>query len=123
MRKVAFITGASGDIGAAAARQLAADGFAVALGFNSNEKAANELSAELKSQGFEALAVGCDITDSGSITSAVSLIEKELGDISVLVNNAGIASIGLYTDLDYSELSKIINTDLLSKFRRTFIRI
>lgn len=113
MRKVAFITGASGDIGAAAARQLAADGFAVALGFNSNEKAGNELSAELKSQGFEALAVGCDITDSGSITSAVSLIEKELGDISVLVNNAGIASIGLYTDLDYSELSKIINTDLL----------
>ena len=91
MRKVAFITGASGDIGSAAATQLAKDGFAVALGFNSNESSANELSAQLKSQGYEALAVGCDITDSGSIASAVSLIEKELGEISLLVNNSVLA--------------------------------
>lgn len=113
MRKVAFITGASGDIGSAAARQLAKDGYAVALGFNSNESSANELSAQLKSQGYEALAVGCDITDSGSISSAVSIIKKELGEISLLVNNAGIASIGLFTDLTDKELINIINTDLV----------
>ncbi len=113
MRKVAFITGASGGIGGAAARQLAKDGYAVALGFNNNEKAANELSAELKTQDSEAIAVACDITDCASITSALSLIEKELGEVNVLVNNAGIASIGLYTDLDYAALSNIISTDLL----------
>ena len=48
MRQVAFITGASGDIGRAIAVQLAKDGYAVALGFNNNEKAANSLSAQLK---------------------------------------------------------------------------
>ena len=113
MRKVAFITGASGGIGSACARQLAKDGYAVALGFSSNELAANALSAELKSQGFEALAVQCDITDSGSIASAVSLIEKDLGAVSLLVNNAGIANISLFTDNSYDDLRKMLDTDLL----------
>ena len=113
MRKVAFITGASGGIGSACARALAKDGYAVALGFSSNESAANELSAELKSQGFDALAVQCDITDSGSIASAVSLIEKDLGMISVLVNNAGIANISLFTDNSYNDLRRMLDTDLL----------
>ena len=113
MRKVAFITGASGGIGSACARQLAKDGYAVALGFSSNEAAANALSAELKSQGFEALAVQCDITDSGSITSAVSLIEKDLGAVSLLVNNAGIANISLFTDNSYDDLKRMLDTDLL----------
>lgn len=113
MRKVAFITGASGGIGSACARQLAKDGYAVALGFSSNEAAANDLSAELKSQGFEALAVQCDITDSGSITSAVSLIEKDLGAVSLLVNNAGIANISLFTDNSYDDLKRMLDTDLL----------
>ena len=113
MRKVAFITGASGGIGSACARTLAKDGYAVAIGFSSNESAANELSAELKSQGFDALAVQCDITDSGSIASAVSLIEKDLGIISVLVNNAGIANISLFTDNSYNDLRRMLDTDLL----------
>ena len=70
MRKVAFITGASGDIGSEISRILAKQGYAAALGFNTNESAANELSAELKAQGCEAIAVKCDITDSASIASA-----------------------------------------------------
>lgn len=113
MRNVAFITGASGGIGSACARALAKDGYAVALGFSSNESAANVLSAELKSQGFEALAVQCDITDSGSITSAVSLIEKDLGAVSLLVNNAGIANISLFTDNSFDDLRRMLDTDLL----------
>ncbi len=113
MRKVAFITGASGDIGSAAARQLAKDGYAVALGFNTNESAANELSAELKSQGFEAIAVGCDITDSGSITSALSLIKKELGEVALLVNNAGISKICLFTSNSCEDITRMINTNLI----------
>ncbi len=113
MRKVAFITGASGDIGSAAARQLAKDGYAVALGFNSDEKTANELSSELKTQGSEAIAVKCDITDSGSITSAVSFIKKELGKIDLLVNNAGISKICLFTSNSYEDINKMINANLI----------
>lgn len=113
MRKVAFITGAGGGIGSACARQLAKDGYAVALGFSSSRAAAENLSAELRSQGSESIAVQCDITDSGSIASAVSLIEKELGTISVLVNNAGIANISLFTDNSYDDLRRMLDTDLL----------
>lgn len=113
MKKVAFVTGASGGIGSAAARQLAKDGYSVAVGFNSDEAAANELSAQIKQSGSEAITVCCDISEPASITAAVSLISKELGSISLLVNNAGIADIRLFTDNSYEDIRKMINTDLV----------
>ncbi len=113
MKKVAFVTGASGGIGSAVARQLAKDGFSVAIGFNSNEAEANALSAELKGMGHDAIAVACDISQQAEITAAVSLINKELGCIELLVNNAGIADIRLFTDNSFEDIRTMINTDLI----------
>ena len=113
MGKVAFITGASGDIGRAVSMQLAKDGFSVALGFNSNKNSACELSQRLNSDCTKAIAVECDITNSVSISNALEQIKKELGSVELLVNNAGTADIRLFTDNSYRDLSKMINTDLL----------
>ena len=113
MKKVAFVTGASGDIGRACAIQLANDGYSVAVGFNSDEASANELSAQLKGCGHEAITVACDVCSDPGITAAVSLICKELGSIDVLVNNAGIADIRLFTDNSFEDIQRMINTDLI----------
>ena len=113
MKKVAFVTGASGDIGRACAIQLANDGYSVAVGFNSDEASANELSAQLKGCGHEAITVACDVCSGPGITAAVSLICKELGSIDVLVNNAGIADIRLFTDNSFEDIQRMINTDLI----------
>lgn len=113
MRKVAFITGASGDIGGAVAMQLAKDGFAVAIGYNENKLAADKLLERIKAHGREVCAVRCDITDSDCIKSAVEHTSKQLGNISVLVNNAGIAKIGLFTDNSFEDLSKLLHANLL----------
>ena len=113
MKKVALVTGASGDIGSAVAKQLAADGYSVALGYCANKAAADELSAQLRSDGHEAITAACDIADAASITAAVSLVTKELGAVSLLVNNAGIADIRLFTDNSYEDIQRMINTDLV----------
>ena len=113
MGKVAFVTGASGDIGKAVSIQLSKDGYSVALGFNNNKSSAFELSDKLNSQGIKAIAVKCDITDKLSISSAIEQIKKELGSVDLLVNNAGSADIRLFTDNSFEDLSNIINTDLL----------
>lgn len=113
MRKVAFVTGASGDIGGAIAAQLAKDGFAVAIGYSSNEKAATELSAKLNEAGYKTVAMRCDITDNGSISSALGVIRDQLGEVTLLVNNAGIANISLFTDNSFEQLKKMLDTDLL----------
>jgi NAD(P)-dependent dehydrogenase (short-subunit alcohol dehydrogenase family) len=83
--RVALVTGGSRGIGAAVARRLAREGLRVAvLG-----RARDELEAVAREVG--GLAVVADVTDAGAVASAVVEVERGLGPVDVLVNNAGIA--------------------------------
>jgi 2-hydroxycyclohexanecarboxyl-CoA dehydrogenase len=81
--KIALVTGGASGIGAATARRLAAEGARVAIG-DLNEDGAREVAGEL--DGF---ACALDVRDTPSVYAAVSAVVDELGDIDVLVNNAG----------------------------------
>ena len=88
--QVAVITGASGGIGAAIARQLAAAGAAVCLAARRKgriESLAGELS---RAHGVPTLAVVSDVTDRASVKACVREAEAALGPVSVLVSNAGV---------------------------------
>ena len=87
---VALITGASRGIGAAIARRLARDGFAVAINYASNTAEADALVAELTQAGASAIAVKADVSSAEDVRSLFSTVEQQLGKIDVLVNNAGI---------------------------------
>jgi 3-oxoacyl-[acyl-carrier protein] reductase len=87
---VALITGASRGIGAAIARRLAHDGFAVAINYASNTAEADALVAELTQAGASAIAVKADVSSAEDVRSLFSTVEQKLGKIDVLVNNAGI---------------------------------
>lgn len=113
MKKTAFVTGAGGDIGGAAARRLAAEGYSVALGYCSSKEKAEQLADELCSRGCDAFAIKCDVSDSKSMSAAAELIKQRFGSLTLLVNNAGIASFGLFTDSSYEDISSMISTDLL----------
>ncbi len=88
--KVALITGASRGIGAALARRLADDGFAVAINYSSSAKEADALAAELTQSGVSAIAVQADIAKADQVQALFNAVEQRLGNIDVLVNNAGI---------------------------------
>ena len=87
--RVAIITGSAQGIGRAIAERLAAEGAKVAIA-DIQEEAARKTAAEIKASGGIALAVKLDVTNLDSASSAVAAaVERELGPIAILVNNAG----------------------------------
>ncbi|HEV3425583.1 MAG TPA: SDR family oxidoreductase [Paraburkholderia sp.] len=88
--QVAIVTGASRGIGAAVARRLASDGFAVAINYASSSKEADALVAELKAGGARAIAVKADVSKADEVRRMFETTEAQLGKVDVLVNNAGV---------------------------------
>ena len=88
--QVAIVTGASRGIGAAIARRLASDGFAVVVNYAASSKEADALVAELKADGAAAIAVKADVSNADDVRRMFEATEQQLGKVDVLVNNAGI---------------------------------
>ena len=88
--KVALVTGASKGIGASIAKELAANGAAVAVNYSTSPDGANKVVAEIKAAGGKAIAVQGSVADTDAIGPLVATVARELGPISILVNNAGI---------------------------------
>ena len=99
MEKVALVTGASRGIGRAAAYQLARDGCAVCVNYYERKDKADELVALLRSEGRKAVAVQADVSKRGEVNAMVERCERELGPVTLLVNNAGVAGQALFQDV------------------------
>ena len=89
MKPVMIITGGSQGIGAAVARLGAASGYAVALTYQSNRALADQVVADIKTDGGTAIAVQAEMADEAAILSLFTTVDRELGPVTVLVNNAG----------------------------------
>lgn len=114
--KVAWVTGASRGIGEAMARRLAADGARVAL--SARDRAACErIALEIGRAEGEAIALSCDVTIPGSVSSAVAEIVARWGRIEILVNNAGAGGPTPLEDRDDERWDTILATNLTAVFR------
>ncbi|MCR5271825.1 MAG: SDR family NAD(P)-dependent oxidoreductase [Lachnospiraceae bacterium] len=116
-RKTAVITGASRGIGAACAKVLASHGYDLILNCISNEKMLNELSDDLKNRyGVQILIVCGDVSDYSFVERMFEEISAFTDTIDVLINNAGIAHLGLLSDMSIEEWNRLISTNLTSVF-------
>jgi 3-oxoacyl-[acyl-carrier protein] reductase len=115
---VALVTGASKGIGAAIARALAADGWAVAVNYRSDEAGAKATVDAIEAAGGTAKAFHADVAN-GDSKALLKAIEAELGPVLALVNNAGVARDGLAVQLTDDDWDTVIATNLSPAFRLT----
>ena len=92
-KQVAIVTGAARGIGAAVARRLAADGFAVVINYASSSAEADALVETLERAGHTAIAVKADVSKAEDVRQMFDVTEQKLGKVDVLVNNAGIMKV------------------------------
>ncbi len=113
--RVAFITGASGGLGAQFARTLARAGAAVVLAARRTEKL-KELRAQIESEGGDAHVVQLDVTDVDSIKSAVAHAETEVGSIDILINNSGVSTTQRLVDVTEDDYDYVMGTNTRGAF-------
>lgn len=111
--KVAFVTGGAKGIGEAIVKRLLSDGYKVAFTYNNSEEKAQKLCAD---SGADCKAFKLDITDSNAVKTVVDDIEKNFGEIAVLVNNAGVAEQSLFTYITDEMWHRMIETNLSGAF-------
>ena len=88
--KIALVTGGAQRVGKAIVRDLAANGWAVAVHFNRSHQAAEDLVAEIRSAGGQAVALGADLGDEAAVSRLVPEAAAALGPPTLLVNNASV---------------------------------
>ncbi len=113
--RVAFITGASGGLGAQFARTLAGAGAAVVLASRRVEKL-KELRAQIDGEGGDAHVMELDVTDQDSIRSAVAHAETEVGSIDILINNSGVSTTQRIQDVDEDNFDFVFDTNVKGAF-------
>jgi NAD(P)-dependent dehydrogenase (short-subunit alcohol dehydrogenase family) len=109
--KVALVTGASSGLGVHFARTLAGAGASVAIAARRADRLAS-LQAELQAAGGKAAAVELDVQSAESISAAFDAVEKALGPIDIVVNNAGISIVKPALDMPVEDWDAVVNTNL-----------
>src|ERR1700678_1227121 len=117
-QRIAIVTGAARGIGAGTAKRLAADGFAVAV-LDLNEADGAETVAEIEKAGGKAIAVGADVSNAEQVAAAVDKVVAELGEPTVLINNAGVTRDNLIFKMSENDWDTVMNVHLRGAFLMT----
>lgn len=115
--KTILITGASRGIGAATALLAAKRGYSVCINYRENAAAADSLVQEIKSKGGKAVAIQADVAREPEVLSLFTKVDKALGPLNALVNNAGIVEQQMRVDqMNSDRLQRIFTTNVTGTF-------
>jgi len=114
--KVALVTGASRGIGAAIAMELGRQG-ALVVGTSTSQAGADAIGQQLAAAGVKGTGIPLNVNNGPQVESAIAAIQKQSGDIAILVNNAGVTRDNLLVRMKDEEWDEIMTTDLKSVYR------
>ena len=122
--KVAFVTGGSGAVGGAIVRVLAREGCRVAYSFHNHPDKARELDEELAGRKGVVRSYPLDVLDGAASTALAVRIEQDLGPVSVLVNNAGLAQVMPFALIEEKDWDRVMNVNVKGMFlvTKAFVR-
>src|ERR1700719_2682725 len=116
MKKIAIVTGASRGIGRAVAKRLARDGFVVVVNYLSNAAEAEEVVAELKGIGGDAVAIQADVSSPADVERLFNETSTKFGSVDVVVHNSGIMPLSPIGKNNFDLFDKVISTNLRGAF-------
>lgn len=117
--KTIIVTGGSRGIGKCMVENFAKDGYNVILNYNKSEKQAKQIKQNLAEEGLEIEIFKADISKRDEVKKLIEFTLNKYQNIDVLINNAGIARLHLFTDVTEEEWDEIMNTNLKSAFFTT----
>lgn len=112
MDKVALVTGSSRGIGSAIAQALAQEGYALCINYIEREDCAKTLAQSLEKAGHRVIVQQADVADEKAVAQMYQRVKAELGPVSLLVNNAGIAKQQQFQDIDRQTWQRIFDVNL-----------
>jgi acetoacetyl-CoA reductase len=118
-KKVAYVTGGMGGIGTAISRRLCEDGFVVVAGCGPGSARKDRWLGEMRAHGFDIHASEGNVGDFESTKAAFERVRGEVGEVDVLVNNAGITRDCPFRRMTYEQWHAVIATNLNSLFNVT----
>ncbi|NML30392.1 3-ketoacyl-ACP reductase [Paraburkholderia antibiotica] len=117
--RIAYVTGGMGGIGTAICQRLHKDNYTVVAGCGPNSTRKARWLEEQKALGYNFIASEGNVADWESTAKAFEKVKKEVGEIDVLVNNAGITRDGMFRKMTYEDWQAVIDTNLTSLFNVT----
>lgn len=117
--KTVLITGGSRGIGKCIAENLAKEGYNVVLNYNKSEKQAKQIQEKLTKQGVKLEIFKADVSKRNEVKKLVKYTLDKFKNIDILINNAGIARLQMFTDITDEDWNEVINTNLNSVFFTT----
>jgi 3-oxoacyl-[acyl-carrier protein] reductase len=111
--KVAVVTGASKGIGAAIAKQLAANGANVVVNYSTSRQGADKVVSEITKDGGKAIAVGGSVQSEADIDRLFAETKKAYGKVDILVNNAGVYGFASLEEMSAQEYKRMYDTNVL----------
>jgi len=114
---VAIVTGSGRGIGAAIAKGLAEDGYAVAVNYIHNEAAASQVVSEIKSAGGIAFAIQADISKDADVVRLFAAVDRNFGTLTALINNGGVTGkFGRVEELSAATLESVFSVNVIGAF-------